>query len=109
MSQYFVQKENCSHHQIFPGVHIYTTTGQQVMLSLVEFEPHAVVEWHAHPHEQCGLLLEGQLEFFIGEEHAVLKPGDMWRIPGGVRHKAVAGDQPVRALDVFNPIREDYL
>jgi quercetin dioxygenase-like cupin family protein len=108
MSQYFVRKPECSHREIFPGVHIYTTAGPQVMLSLVEFEPHAVVEWHQHPHEQAGMLLEGELEFFIGDEHAVLKPGEMWRIPGGVRHKAVAGAQPVRALDVFYPIREDY-
>ena len=27
----------------------------------------------------------------------------------GVEHKAVAGDKPVKALDVFCPIREDYL
>jgi hypothetical protein len=32
----------------------------------------------------------------------------MWRIPGGVRHKAIAGSKLVRALDVFYPIREDY-
>jgi len=109
MSQYFVRRSDCSHREIFPGVHIYTTAGKNVMLSFVEFEPHAVVEWHEHPHEQAGLLLEGELEFFIGDEHAILKPGDMWRIPGGVRHKAVAREQPVRALDVFYPIREDYL
>ncbi len=108
-SQYFVRKAECSHREIFPGVHIYTTAGNEVMLSLVEFEPHSVVEWHEHPHEQAGLLLEGELEFFIGDERQVLRPGDMWRIPGGVRHKAVAGPQPVRALDVFHPIRQDYL
>jgi hypothetical protein len=32
----------------------------------------------------------------------------MWRIPGGAVHSAVAGDNPVKALDVFHPIREDY-
>ena len=78
------------------------------MLSLVEFEPHAVVEMHQHPHEQMGLLLEGELEFIIGDERHVLKPGQMWKIPGGVSHSAIAGDQPVKALDVFYPIREDY-
>lgn len=109
MSQYIVRKTDCSHHEIFPGVHIYTTHGEKVMLSFVEFEPHSVVEWHQHPHEQAGLLLEGELEFFIGDEHVVVQPGDMWRIPGNVRHKAVAREKPVKALDVFYPIREDYL
>ena len=109
MSQYFAKREECSHHKIFPGVDIHTLAGQQMMLSLVEFAPRAVVERHSHPHEQMGLLLEGELEFFVGEEHYVARPGDMWRIPGGVEHRVIAGDQPAKALDVFQPIREDYL
>ena len=109
MSQYFAKREECSHHKIFPGVDIHTLAGQQMMLSLVEFAPRAVVERHSHPHEQMGLLLEGELEFFVGEEHCVARPGDMWRIPGGVEHRVIAGDQPAKALDVFQPIREDYL
>jgi quercetin dioxygenase-like cupin family protein len=109
MSKYFLTPGDCSRHNIFPGVHIATAAGQQVMLSVVDFEPHAVVEAHSHPHEQMGLLLEGELEFFIGDEHKVLRPGEMWRIPGGVVHKAIAGATGVKALDVFCPIREDYL
>ena len=80
-----------------------------MMLSLVEFEPGAVVEPHSHPHEQVGLLVEGELTFTIGDHKETVQPGDMWRIPGGVVHSAVAGDQPVKALDVFHPVREDYL
>ena len=38
----------------------------------------------------------------------VLKPGQMWRIPGGVVHGCVAGDQAAKAIDVFHPVREDY-
>jgi len=33
----------------------------------------------------------------------------MWRIPGGIRHRVVTGGKPAKALDVFCPIREDYL
>lgn len=108
MLSYFVDKQNCSHHRIFPGVDIYTTCGDKIMLSLVEFEPHAVVEEHSHPHEQMGLMLEGEAEFIVGGESRRVSPGGMWRIPGGVPHKVIAGDRPVRALDVFHPIREDY-
>lgn len=108
MSQYIVKPEECSQHTIFPGVKIHTAAGQQMMLSLVEFEPFAVVQLHSHPHEQMGLLLEGELTFTIGAEVHVVRPGQMWRIPGGVPHKAVAGEQPVKALDVFCPVRDDY-
>jgi quercetin dioxygenase-like cupin family protein len=108
MFGFFVDKKDCSHHTIFPGVDIHTMCGENVMLSLVEFEPHAVVEEHSHSHEQVGLMLEGEAEFIIGGESRRVGPGGMWRIPGGVKHKVIAGDRPVRALDVFHPIREDY-
>jgi quercetin dioxygenase-like cupin family protein len=108
MFSYFVDKKDCAHHQIFPGVDIYTTTCQHVMLSLVEMQPHAVVEEHSHPHEQSGLMLEGEADFTIGGQTVRVGPGQMWRIPGGVVHKVVAGARPVRALDVFHPPRDDY-
>lgn len=108
MLSYIVDKSQCSHHRIFPGVDIYTTFGEQMMLSLVEFEPHAVVEEHSHPHEQMGLMLEGEAEFIVGGQSRTVRAGEMWRIPGGVKHKVIAGDKPVRAVDVFHPIRDDY-
>ncbi|MEX0585765.1 MAG: cupin domain-containing protein [Pirellulales bacterium] len=108
MQSYFVDPSECSEHQIFPGVNIRTSWCERMMLSLVTFEPHAVVEPHSHEHEQIGVLLEGELEFTIGGQTRRLVPGQMWRIPGGVVHSAVAGDQRVRAVDVFAPIREDY-
>ncbi|MBI5761608.1 MAG: cupin domain-containing protein [Planctomycetales bacterium] len=109
MSSYFVKKSECSQHAIFPGVNIFTMAGEQMMASLVEFESGAIVEWHSHPHEQMGMLIEGRLHFFIGDQEQVLEPGEMWRIPGGVRHRAVAVGGPVKALDFFHPIRQDYL
>ena len=109
MSQYFRQKADCSAHEIFPGVTVYTTACREMMLSRAEFEPGAIVEEHSHPHEQVGLMLEGRAHFFIGDENRVLEPGDMFVIPGNVKHRVVALDGPVKALDIFHPIREDYL
>jgi len=109
MSNYIIKRDRCSRHNIGPGVDISTGAGDGIMLSLVTFQPGAVVELHSHPHEQMGMLLEGELTFIIGGEKHVLGPGDMWRIPGDVQHSAIAGETPVKALDVFHPIREDYL
>ena len=105
---YFLSRSDYSQHTIFPGVEIHTAAGEKMMLSLVEFAPRAVVQPHSHPHEQMGMLLEGELTFTIDGQTRTLQPGEMWRIPGGVVHSAVAGDAPVKALDVFHPIREDY-
>lgn len=105
----FVDKSACAEHTIFPGVTIYTTAGDKLMLSLVECEPQAVVESHSHPHEQMGMVLEGRGHFFVGDGDQVLGPGDMYAIPGGVTHRVVALDEGLKALDVFHPVREDYL
>ncbi len=108
MPGYFVDKNDCVRHRIFPGVDIFTAWGDKMMLSLVEMEPHAVVEEHSHPHEQVGLMLEGEADFTIGGQQMRVVAGQMWRIPGGVVHKVVALEWPVKALDVFHPPREDY-
>jgi quercetin dioxygenase-like cupin family protein len=108
MSKYFPTPEECNAHTIFPGVHIRSAALEKVMISVVDFEPDAVVEEHEHPHEQVGVLLSGKVQFFIGGEEKILQPGDIWCIPGGVRHKVIALDGPAMALDVFCPVREEY-
>jgi quercetin dioxygenase-like cupin family protein len=106
---YFIRAGSGSRHLIFPGVEIKTTAGRELMLSVVKLEPNSVVLDHAHPHEQMGILLSGQLEFTIDGITRLLGPGDIWRIPGGVVHRVRALDEPATAVDVFHPIREDYL
>jgi unsaturated pyranuronate lyase len=108
-SRTFVDKSQCSRHTIFPGVEIFTSAGRQMMLSLAVFEPHAVVEEHSHPHEQVGMIVNGRARFHVGDEERVLGPGEMYFIPGGVPHRVVALEEGCEALDVFHPIREDYL
>jgi quercetin dioxygenase-like cupin family protein len=109
MSLYFPTAEECFRHTIFPGVHIRTCANEKMMLSVVDIEPNAVVEEHQHPHEQVGMVLEGRALFVIGGEEKTLQPGDLYRIPGNVRHRVVALGERVRALDIFYPVREDYL
>ncbi len=108
MSVYFPTSDEMSRHAIFPGVEIQTCAAEQMMLSVVDLAPHSVVEEHAHPHEQVGMVLQGKAIFFIGGEQKTLQVGDLYRIPGNVRHRVVALDEPVRALDIFHPIRDDY-
>ena len=105
----FVDKSQCSRHNIFPGVNAFTAAGQQVMLSLVELDPQAEVPWHSHPHEQVGMVIEGHARFQVGDRDRVLGPGEMYFIPGDVDHRVVALEDGCKALDVFHPIREDYL
>lgn len=91
-----------------PGCRMRTPFGEHLMLSYLEMDPGAEVPWHAHPHEQGGILIQGRMQLSIGDETRVCEPGAMFLIPGNVRHRAVALDGPVVVLDVFSPVREDY-
>jgi quercetin dioxygenase-like cupin family protein len=108
VSKFFPAPDECGRHTIFPGVHIRTCAGQHMMVSVVDLEPGSVVAEHSHPHEQVGMVLEGRAVFYVGGEEKTLGAGDVYVIPGGVRHRVVALDRPVRAIDIFHPIREEY-
>jgi quercetin dioxygenase-like cupin family protein len=105
---YFYDPAERTPKEIFPGVVSRTFWGEKMLLSLLELEPGCVVPLHSHPHEQVGILLEGEFEFTIGGETRHVKAGDIFVIPGGVEHTLTVGDKPVRALDIFSPVREDY-
>jgi quercetin dioxygenase-like cupin family protein len=109
MSLFFPTPDECSCHAIFPGVEIAACAADRMMLSMATLQPHSVVERHAHPHEQVGVVLTGRAIFYIGDEEKTLQPGDLYRIPGNVPHRVVALEETVKALDIFNPIRQDYL
>ena len=91
------------------GVRMFPFWGDGMMMNLVDLDPNSVVPVHSHPHEQMGLMLSGRLRFTVGGITRTLGPGDLWRIPGGVPHSVAALDEPAIALDVFHPIRQDYL
>lgn len=109
MSQYFPTRDERAHHTIFPGVQIQTCSTERLMVSVVDLEPGSVVEEHSHPHDQVGMLLEGKAVFTIGGEEKTLQAGDVYCIPGNVKHKVITLEEPTRAIDIFTPIREDYL
>lgn len=94
--------------ELFPGVTIRVVWGEQLMLSVVDLAPHAVVPPHSHPHEQMGLLLEGEFDFTIGDETKRLRAGDAWFVPPNVIHSVRATEKGAKALDVFHPVREEY-
>lgn len=107
-SKYLVDSVDCKTFSPLPGIRLSTTWCEQMLMSLVEMEPGAVIPLHSHPHEQVGRLLEGEIELVVGDETHIVLPGQMWRIPGGVSHKVTAGIAGAKAWDVFYPIREDY-
>ncbi len=95
--------------ELVPGTKARTPHGENIMLSYLEMEEGSVVPLHRHPHEQAGILLTGKMELTIGSETCVCAPGDMFIIPPNTIHKAKSVDGPATLLDIFSPVREDYV
>ncbi|MBX9626445.1 MAG: cupin domain-containing protein [Gemmataceae bacterium] len=108
MSRYFPSPAECGRHTLFGNIPARTYAGDHLQLSLVDIPADGVVEWHSHPNEQMGVLIEGRAVFEIGDEVRELCPGDFYFMPGGVRHRVTPAGGPARALDVFYPIRDEY-
>ncbi len=108
MSRYFPEAGDYGRHVVFGNVPIVTYAGQQIQLSLVELPPGSLVDWHAHPQEQMGMVLIGRARFQIDDEERILGPGEMYRIPGGIRHRVEPLETPCRVIDVFSPVRDEY-
>ena len=106
---FFVDWPSIPQRPLVPGVTLRIFSSAQLMLSLVEMEPNAVIPLHRHPHEQMGIWLEGEAEATIGDQGRRVRPGDSYYIPGNVEHTFRVGPDGARALDIFNPPREDYL
>ena len=66
--------------------------------------------FHDHPFDQTAYIAQGKIKFTVGDEEFILGPGETLQIPAGVPHKGwVMGDETVLNIDIFSPIREDYL
>ena len=68
----------------------------------------AVVPSHHHVHEQVANVLEGRVQFVVGDDERVVSAGESVFIPSEVPHSVEALDDSV-LLDVFSPRREDWI
>ena len=84
------------HHQVGGGMR--SVASGETMMMLLELPPRASVPLHSHPHEQVGIVIEGEIELTIGTERKRMKAGDMYIILGGIPHQAVGSDTKARFL-----------
>ncbi len=94
--------------QVWDGVIARRVQGERLTLAVVELGPGAVVPEHRHANEQCGLVIEGEVTFRIGDEERVLGPGGSWRITVETPHSVVTGPAGAVVVDVFTPARDDW-
>ena len=82
--------------------------GENLMMTIVEFEKGTTAPMHSHPHEQISYILEGKFVYRMDGEEKIMEKGDSVYVPSGAKHNVTALENGI-ILDVFTPIRRDFL
>ena len=95
--------------RIAEGIERQMIWGELAMVCRLRFAPHVVTAAHAHPHEQITLVERGKVEFSIDGRRHVAAAGDILVFPPHCVHGATILDEEVVMVDIFAPVREDFL
>ena len=109
MQATFVRFDDVKPFELTSGVSGRPLFGEGAMINLIEFEPGAEVPLHSHPHEQLGIVLRGMQALVVDGVAHELGPMEGYVLPGEVEHSAYCGPEGALVLDIFQPVREDYL
>ena len=105
----FDTRQASDYRELLPGIRQKTRVhGEKTLLAEFVLDRGSTLPVHAHPYEQTGYLIQGWLRLRIGDQEFEARVGDAWCIPANVDHGAHALEDAM-AVEVFSPVREDYL
>jgi quercetin dioxygenase-like cupin family protein len=91
------------------GIERQIIWGERLMVCRLRLAPLVVTAVHSHPHEQITIVERGRALFTIGDEQRIASAGDVLHFPSGIRHGSTMLDEEVVLIDIFTPLREDFL
>ncbi len=83
-------------------------TADRVTVARFELKRGGVVPRHAHENEQVSYIVSGALKFRFDDREAIVRGGEVLQIPPNIPHAAEVIEDCV-AVDVFSPIRQDWI
>lgn len=103
-----VKKENAVSRQFLGVDFVVLSMGKDTMVTKMLYKTTDNVPFHKHPNEQSGYIISGKYNLkFNGQEHPFTF-GDTYSIPADVEH-SIEILEAGEVVDVFSPIRQDYL
>lgn len=92
-----------------PGVtrRILTYTDEMMMCEM-SFEKGAKGKAHSHEHLQMTYIVDGKFEFMVDDEIKVVEKGDSVCMSSKAVHGVTCLEKG-RIVDIFNPMRKDFL
>jgi quercetin dioxygenase-like cupin family protein len=64
--------------------------------------------FHKHPNEQSGYVISGRYKLLFDNQAYIISQGDSYSIPSNTEH-SMEIIEPGEIIDVFTPVRQDYL
>jgi quercetin dioxygenase-like cupin family protein len=95
--------------KVAEGIERQMVVGEKLMICRLRFAPFTVTAEHDHPHEQMTIVEKGRVKFFIEGKERIAVAGDVLHFPSNCWHGATMLDEEVILIDIFSPIREDFL
>lgn len=103
-----VKKEDAVSRQFLGVDFVVLSIGKDTMVTKMLYKITDNVPFHKHPNEQSGYVISGKYNLkFDGQEYP-LTVGDTYSIPADVEH-SIEIIEAGEVVDVFSPIRQDYL
>ncbi|ATP56294.1 cupin [Pedobacter ginsengisoli] len=103
-----VKKENGVPRQFLGVDFVVLSIGNKSMVAKMLYKVTDNVPFHKHPNEQSGYVISGRYILCFDGQRYELATGDSYSIPANVEH-SIDIIEPGEVLDVFTPIRQDYL
>ena len=72
-----------------------------------DFDPQYVIPRHNHPHAQCAIAINGNIDLVFDDHTVSMQPGQMLYIPPHVYHRGQTTGRCI-IIDAFVPNREEY-
>lgn len=95
--------------QVGEGIERQMVVGEKMMACRLRFAPFVVTPEHEHPHEQMTIVERGRVRFTVEGEERVASAGDVLHFPPGCWHGATILEEEAVLVDIFTPLREDFL
>ena len=95
--------------RIAEGIERQMVVGENLMICRFRFAPFLVTPEHDHSHEQMSIVVSGRVRFFVEGNERIASPGDVLHFPPNCWHGATMMDEEVVLIDIFTPVREDFL
>lgn len=83
-----------------PGIWSRLESGANLTMALMEISANKEGASHHHSFDQCGIVVEGEIEMSIGQEEKLLAPMETYFIPSGISHSWRTLSRPAKILDV---------